>query len=180
MPYQTKRKSLLQRIDRTTLAQAVAKSSSLSEVHRRIGLGINGSSYPLLRARLEADGISTSHFLGKRSNKGKPSYNAGRYAYTLEELLVENSRVINTHDLKKRLIKFGLLDEQCAQCNLTEWNDLPAPLELDHINGYRSDNRIENLRLLCPNCHAQTDTYCGKNQARVVKPGNTADSNSVV
>lgn len=55
---------------------------------------------------------------------------------------------------------------QCENCKITEWCGKPAPIQLDHVNGDSDDNRKENLRLLCPNCHAQTDTYCGKNQKR--------------
>ena len=67
--------------------------------------------------------------------------------------------------LKIRLFKEGLLEEKCAICgNLGEWNDKPLSLVIDHINGNHSDNRIENLRILCPNCHSQTETFAGKNK----------------
>ena len=70
---------------------------------------------------------------------------------------------INSSKLKKKLIDSGLKNEICECCGLTEWNGKPIPLQLHHINGDRTDNRIENLQILCPNCHAQTDNYCGKN-----------------
>ena len=63
-----------------------------------------------------------------------------------------------TNRLKRRLLVAGLKEAACEVCKGTTWNGLPMPLELDHINGRRSDNRIENLRILCPNCHAQTPT----------------------
>ena len=73
----------------------------------------------------------------------------------------------STRNLKERLIKEGILTKICSECGITdEWNNKPITLQLDHINGVRDDHRLENLRLLCPNCHSQTDTYCGRNKPR--------------
>ena len=66
--------------------------------------------------------------------------------------------------LKKRILRAGLLKNECYICGLKEWLNKPIVLQLDHINGNNKDNRIENLRLLCPNCHSQTSTWCGKNK----------------
>lgn len=68
-----------------------------------------------------------------------------------------------THNLKKRLILEELKEHKCEKCLLTEWNNLPIPIELDHIDGNKYNHLWENLRILCPNCHAQTETYRGKN-----------------
>jgi 5-methylcytosine-specific restriction endonuclease McrA len=68
------------------------------------------------------------------------------------------------------LIDEGVLFPECAICQRCEWNGLPIALELDHVNGDRTDNRLANLRLLCPNCHAQTDTYRGRNIGRAADP----------
>ncbi len=81
---------------------------------------------------------------------------------TTESILVENSTYTWTGGLKKRLLKEGLLQYRCYICGLTEWLGKPISLQLDHENGVRSDCRIENLRLLCPNCHSQTPTFAGK------------------
>jgi len=70
-----------------------------------------------------------------------------------------------TH-LKGRLIRAGLLENRCAECGLTEWRGRSLSIHLDHINGVRGDNRLENLRMLCPNCHSQTETYSGRNLRR--------------
>lgn len=90
----------------------------------------------------------------------------------LEEVLVAG-RPTSTNNLRRRLIRSGLKAARCEICGITEWQGRPAPLQLDHINGDRCDNRLENLRIVCPNCHAQTETYCGKNQGRVVEPVDT-------
>jgi hypothetical protein len=81
----------------------------------------------------------------------------------LEDILVLGPPALNTHDLKLRLVRAGLLTWRCATCGLTSWRGAPLSLHLDHVNGDRCDNRLENLRLLCPNCHSQTDTFAGRN-----------------
>ena len=66
--------------------------------------------------------------------------------------------------MKARLIKEGYIEYKCAICGIKDWLGQPLSLQLDHINGINDDHRLENLRLLCPNCHSQTDTYAGKNK----------------
>jgi hypothetical protein len=70
----------------------------------------------------------------------------------------------STLKLKNRLIKEGLLSYKCDDCGISEWNNKKIALHLDHIDGNCKNHRLNNLRLLCPNCHSQTDTWCGKNK----------------
>ena len=90
----------------------------------------------------------------------------------LEELLVENTNW-QSNKLRRRLLESNVKEHKCEVCSLSTWNGRPIPLELDHISGDKTDNRLENLRMLCPNCHAQTDHYRGRNmkkyRARVVQ-----------
>ena len=82
---------------------------------------------------------------------------------TNEEIFVENSSYAR-HNLKKRILRFNLIPFICSECDLSdEWNGKKIVLQLDHINGINNDNRIENLRFLCPNCHSQQDTFAAKN-----------------
>jgi 5-methylcytosine-specific restriction endonuclease McrA len=80
-----------------------------------------------------------------------------------DQILVKDSTYAR-HNLKRRLIEEKLLLYKCSCCgNVGEYNNKPLVLQLDHINGINNDNRLENLRFLCPNCHAQSDTYAAKN-----------------
>jgi hypothetical protein len=143
--------------------QVVAESLSVRQVLERIGLVPAGGNYKTVHARIKQLALDTSHFTGAGWNVGVRYKAFGRKA-TLEEILVENSAYAFAHGLRGRLLKEGIKRHQCERCGLTEWCGEPIPLELHHCNGINNAHRIANLRLLCPNCHALTDNYRGKNQ----------------
>ena len=91
----------------------------------------------------------------------------GQDKLTLEQVM-ERGRA--PYNLKRRLIKSGMLRDHCYICGINTWLDKPLVLHLDHINGDGDDHRYDNLRLLCPNCHSQTDTYCGRNKLKKLSP----------
>ena len=95
-----------------------------------------------------------------KGNQGRKGSKHGPKKKSFEEL-VENSS-ITSHKLRLRLIEEGIKEHKCECCNNTEWNGLPIPLELHHINGIHSDNNLSNLQILCPNCHAQTSNFSSK------------------
>ena len=142
------------------LREAVKTSTSIRQVLQKLNVVPAGGNYETTKRRISNFGIDTSHFTGQGHYKGKTHNNHLR---PLTELLVSD-KLYSSHKLKKRLIKEGIKEHKCEMCGITEWNGKPTPIELDHIDGNRYNNTLENLRILCPNCHAQTDTYRGKNK----------------
>ena len=144
---------------------AVKNSQSIRQLLGKIGLKEAGGNYAICKKRISDMQLDTSHFgtLKERQGWSKGMKFKGRGETPIELVLVENS-FHQSFKLKLRLIRLGILMPICSKCNLEQWLNEPIPLELDHINGISSDNRIENLRLLCPNCHAKTSTYRGKNK----------------
>jgi hypothetical protein len=141
------------------LREAVKTSTSIRQVLNKLNIVAAGGNYQTTNRRIKKLNIDTSHFTGQAWNKGQtigPKRDIKEY--------LSNEVPILSHKLKNRLIREGFKEHKCECCGITEWNGKPAPIELDHINGNHHDNCLENLRILCPNCHAQTDTYRGKNK----------------
>ena len=142
------------------LEKAASESFSIAAMCRYFGLKACGGNYRIMRNAIEKYGIDISHFRGQGWNVGlkfKPFE-----PKPLSEILVTGS-TYQSYKLKRRLIKERIKPHQCERCGLTEWQGQAIPLELHHINGNHNDNRLENLLLLCSNCHALTDNFRGKN-----------------
>ncbi|MCQ2238695.1 MAG: HNH endonuclease [Bacteroidaceae bacterium] len=142
--------------------EAVRNSKSIADVCRFLGIKPIGGNYRIIHKAIDEFNIDTSHFTGQGWNVGlkfRPSK-----PKDLKDILVKGS-YFQSFKLKRRLLSEGLKEKKCESCNLTTWMGLEIPLELHHVNGDNSDNRIENLKLLCPNCHALTDSYRGLNKS---------------
>ena len=145
------------RFGREHLRDAVRGSTSLRQVLLRLNVAPFGGNYDVLRRALRRFDIDTSHFTGRAWSRGRQLC-----ARKPTAAYLANVAPIQSYKLKRRLLREGVLEPRCGRCMLAMWQDLPIPLELDHINGNNRDNRLENLRLLCPNCHALTPTYRSK------------------
>lgn len=144
------------------LIQAVIESKSVRGVIVKLGLIPAGGNYAQVNTRITTLALDISHFTGMGWNKGTKYHT--RVRPQLETLLVLNSSV-QSYKLKKRLFEEGIKKPECELCGWAKVSeDRRIPVELDHINGDHSDNRIENLRILCPNCHSLQPTHRGKNK----------------
>lgn len=135
-------------IPETKFIESLISNNSFAKVTDLFGLPTY--CYRAVIARSKKLKIDTSHF--KISHK-----------QNLKDILIKDSKWTQTNRLKGRLFEEGLKEKICENCRLDIWQDKPIPLEIDHSNGIRNDNRIENLKILCPNCHALTPTYRGRN-----------------
>jgi hypothetical protein len=151
---------------REVLEEAVAASTNMFDVLRRLGVELVGGQHTHISRRIKAFNIDTSHF-AVPSWTERMRDNQRRRAP--EEIFVENTsahpRRVRSSRLKSGMLEVGV-KEQCALCELKTWFGDPMPLEVDHIDGDWRNNRIENLRLICPNCHSATNTYRGRNKGR--------------
>lgn len=141
-------------------------SFSIAEVARKLKLNIYGSTYATIKDTANELGLSPSHMTGQGHLKGK-THNWTPRRNSKDVFVI--SRKENHSVLKNRLVKDFNWEWKCFECKRKEWMGKRIPIELEHINGNNKDNRIENLKFLCPNCHALTPTWRGRNIGRVLE-----------
>ena len=152
------------RWNKVDLINAVAAAKSIRQVIKTLGLVPAGGNYDQVQKYIKEYRIKTDHFTGQGWNKGMTGI--GKPIWSLEQILIRNSS-FQSYKLKQRLLQAGLKNPACEECG---WNKKSStghlPLELDHINGKHNDNRLENLRILCPNCHSLKPTHRGRNKMK--------------
>ena len=143
------------------LQEAVNTSVSIRQCLQKLNVAAYGGNYSGFHKAVQYYNIDTSHFTGINATGRKfPSRRR-----PLNEYLTKNSQV-GSYKLKRYLLEANIFQPICSSCSLVKWLSGKIPLELDHIDGDNSNNELSNLRLLCPNCHALTDTYRGKNKRK--------------
>lgn len=160
----------MQQYTKDWLEELCKDSYSYAEVLRKAGRKQGGGTQATLRKKIEEFGIDISHFTGQRwqDSPNQIDNHENRKKYSLEEVFIKNSPVTQKV-LRGYVERHNLILYKCQNCGCDgHWQNGIIALEIDHIDGDNTNNEISNLRYLCPNCHALTDTYRGKN----IKPKN--------
>lgn len=139
------------------ICKLVKNNDNINQVCRILNKRPTNTNIRAIKNVIDKYKISIGHFRMKRQNKSAKKL-------TDDEVFKKRDRFYNIALLKKRLFDKGYKERKCEICGISEWNEKPISLQIHHINGDNCDNRIENLQVLCPNCHSQTDTYCGRNK----------------
>ena len=143
----------------------VKRCYTIASVCRILKIIPSGGNYKTLKNKFKLYNIDISHFKGRGWNTGT-AFKEFKPKIPLNLILVENSKYTNSYRLKLRLFSENIKHKKCEVCDNIKWLGKEIPLELHHINGINSDHRLNNLMILCPNCHAQTDNYRSKNKVK--------------
>jgi hypothetical protein len=136
---------------KSRIESSIAETKSMISAAQKIGL-----EFKTFRSMAKELGLYLPNQSGKGTFKAK---------YTIEDVF-SNKVYLRPQDLRKKIISLGIKEAKCEKCGIAEWQGQPAPLELHHIDGVRENNALNNIEILCPNCHAQTDNYKGKNKRK--------------
>ena len=134
------------------LEEAVKSSRNIRQVIQKLGLVPAGANYKRIKKLIERNNLDITHF--SRSAAG-----GSFHKIPLIDILVEKSHYTSSNHLRFRLLSEGVKEHKCDSCNNSEWLGAKISIELHHKNGNNSDNRLENIQFLCPNCHSLTSTY---------------------
>jgi hypothetical protein len=155
------------KISKEQLEIAVKSCNTYGQLLSFFKIKKGGGNYTTIKNKLKLFNIDVSHWGTLRNRQGwlkGKSHDWSKIKIPMDKILIKDSSYTWTWNLKNRLIKEKILEYKCVKCkNEGNWLNQVLNLQLHHCNGIRNDNRLENLQLLCPNCHSQTDTFSGRN-----------------
>lgn len=164
----------LAEIPKEKLEEAVKFATKMSDLWRDLMPGIPCSldRENMLSDVLDFHGVNRYHIYTRSKRKRRAEERRRRTKNShmtrediIETYLSDNPEMASWPTIKRLIDEHDILPQTCASCGISnKWNGIPMNLHIDHVNGDRNDNRLDNLRRLCPNCHSQTDTYCGRNK----------------
>ena len=151
------------------IESSIENSRSIAECLRKLGLREAGGNYQMFKKYARFYGLTLDHFKGQAWAKGKTVHTDKSIKRTTEKISYSNAIAFSENappsitggKLRKRLLKLGW-KERCKRCSVTKWQNEFLRMDIDHINGIPNDNRMNNLRFLCPNCHRLTKTWGNK------------------
>jgi transposase-like protein/5-methylcytosine-specific restriction endonuclease McrA len=154
--------SILRELTKQELEDFIERHSSFKNIFDELGMRGTGSSYNILKEVFENNDLD--HTIFKKKDLEIRKNQKGFNRINNEDMFVENSNTSRS-SVKRRILRETLIKYECSECGINDqWNGKTISLQLDHINGEGNDNRLENLRFLCPNCHSQTETFSGKHK----------------
>lgn len=168
-------KSILYNFTPSELQNLLDTSNSYSDLLRKVGLNPKGGNPETLKRIIKEYNLNETQL---NINRKKLYSNCAIQMHlknkkSIEDILTNKVPYYSSYNLLKRLIKEGYKNYCCEKCGISEWQGEPLSLQLEHIDGNHSNNSLDNLKILCPNCHSQTSTYAGKNvdhlQQRIIK-----------
>lgn len=153
-----KRTSKIWALSKKDFLHLCENGKSIADCLRKLGMQGAGGNVKTFSKRIEEEGVDISHFNTEKTFNKK--------VIPLSIIMVEGSKHSRA-SLKRKLLKDNIIENKCSICGLLpEWNGKPLVLRLDHINGVRDDNRLENLRMVCPNCDSQLETFGSRNRSK--------------
>lgn len=148
------KENIIKTISKEELIKIAKEHKSITGILNKLGVKIHNYYFSMLKERLKQDNIE--YIRGHKPH----AYHKHR---TLDEILTKNSNFCRSN-IKRRLLKEGVIKNKCGICKQADiWKGKKLIMVLDHINGINNDNRLENLRMLCPNCNSQQETFAGRN-----------------
>lgn len=164
-------KNIINQIPKEELQELINNSTTIVEVLTKLKVDAYNGNHKILVKRINNESIDINNLVNNRkSHLSLKMFNSNFKVDNIEKDIFAIDSIVSKATIKKYILKNNLINYSCQKCkNTGEWLNSKLSLQLDHINGVNTDNRLENLRFLCPNCHSQTETFGSKNKKKTKK-----------